>query len=80
MSGGDVAAALAAYNAGPAVLPGRWPRETRAYVARVMRRFGGPMSLGAAVPSEVAAAGATTAAGRPEVRLLPTDGTLTAVA
>ncbi len=41
-AGGDVASALAAYNAGPAVLPGRWPRETRAYVTRVMRRFGGP--------------------------------------
>jgi cell wall-associated NlpC family hydrolase len=70
-AGGDVAAALAAYNAGPAVLPGRWPRETRRYVARVMRRFGGPMSLGAAVPAEVAAAGATPASGRLEVRLLP---------
>ena len=70
-SGGDVAAALAAYNAGPAVLPGRWPRETRAYVARVMRRFGGPMSLGAAVPPEVAAAGAAPASGRLQVRLLP---------
>ncbi|MDX6563115.1 MAG: hypothetical protein QOD65_2929 [Gaiellales bacterium] len=70
-AGGDVAAALAAYNAGPAVLPGEWPRETRAYVARVMRRFGGPMSLGAAVPPEVAAAGATRASGHTEVRLLP---------
>jgi cell wall-associated NlpC family hydrolase len=68
---GDVASALAAYNAGPAVLPGQWPRQTRAYVARVMRRFGGPMSLGAAVPAEVAAAGATPASGRMEVRLLP---------
>jgi hypothetical protein len=79
-TGGDVAAALAAYNAGPAVLPGRWPRETRAYVGRVMRRFGGPMSLGAAVPPAVAAAGATTASARTEVRLLPTDGATTAVA
>jgi cell wall-associated NlpC family hydrolase len=70
-SGGDVASALAAYNAGPAVLPGEWPRETRAYVARVMRRFGGPMSLGAAVPPEVVAAGATPASGRMQVRLLP---------
>jgi peptidoglycan DL-endopeptidase CwlO len=70
-TGGDVAAALAAYNAGPAVLPGRWPRETRAYVGRVMRRVGGPMSLGAPVPPQVAAAGATTAAAPLEVRLLP---------
>ena len=68
---GDVASALAAYNAGPAVLPGQWPRETRAYVARVMRRFGGPMSLGAAVPPDVADAGAMPASGRTEVRLLP---------
>jgi soluble lytic murein transglycosylase-like protein len=70
--GGDVAAALAAYNAGPAVLPDAWPRETRAYVTRVMRRFGGPMSLGAPVPPEVAAAGAATASGGTEVRLLRT--------
>jgi soluble lytic murein transglycosylase-like protein len=70
-AGGDVPAALAAYNAGPAVVPGQWPRETSAYVARVMRRFGGPMSLGATVPPEVAAAGATPASGRMEVRLLP---------
>jgi soluble lytic murein transglycosylase-like protein len=68
---GDLAAALAAYNAGPSVLPGQWPRETRTYVARIMRRFGGPMSLGAAVPAEVAAAGATPASGHVEVRLLP---------
>jgi soluble lytic murein transglycosylase-like protein len=70
-TGGDVAAALAGYNAGPAVRPGRWPGETRAYVGRVMRRFGGPMSLGAAVPPEIAAAGATGSSGRLEVRLLP---------
>jgi peptidoglycan DL-endopeptidase CwlO len=70
-AGGDVASALAAYNAGPAVLPGQWPRETRAYVSRILRRFGGPMTLGAAVPPEVAAAGATPASGRMEVRLLP---------
>jgi cell wall-associated NlpC family hydrolase len=68
---GDLAAALAAYNAGPSVLPGQWPRETRTYVARIMRRFGGPMSLGAAVPAEVAAAGATPASAHVEVRLLP---------
>ena len=36
---GDIASALAAYNAGPAVLAGGWPRETRAYVARVLRRL-----------------------------------------
>jgi cell wall-associated NlpC family hydrolase len=70
-TGGDVAAALAAYNAGPAALPGQWPRETRAYVARVMRRFGGPTSLGAALPPELVAAGVRPASGRMEVRLLP---------
>jgi peptidoglycan DL-endopeptidase CwlO len=70
-TGGDVAAALAAYNAGPAVRPGHWPRETRAYVARVMRRFDGPMALGADVPSEIAAAGAAPAPGRVGARLLP---------
>jgi peptidoglycan DL-endopeptidase CwlO len=70
-SAGDVASALAAYNAGPGVLSRAWPRETRAYVARIMRRFGGPTSLGAAVPPEIAAAGAAPAAGRTEVRLLP---------
>jgi cell wall-associated NlpC family hydrolase len=70
-AGGDVASALAAYNAGPAVPPRQWPRETRAYVARVMRRFAGPMSLGAGVPPEVAVAGAAPASGRMEVRLLP---------
>ena len=41
-AGGDIATALAAYNAGPAVMPADWPRETRAYVARILRRFGGP--------------------------------------
>jgi hypothetical protein len=70
-SGGDVGAALAAYNAGPAVLPGRWPRETRAYVARVLRRFGGPATLGAALPAALAAAGAAAPGGGQEVRLLP---------
>ncbi len=70
-AGGDVASALAAYNAGPAVLAAEWPRETRAYVARVLRRFGGPAALDGAVPSELAAAGAEPAAGRTEVRLLP---------
>jgi hypothetical protein len=69
-SSGDVAAALAAYNAGPGVLAGAWPRETRAYVARITRRFGGPLTLGAAMPPEVAAAGATPSV-RLQVRLLP---------
>ena len=44
-AGGDIATALAAYNAGPAVMPADWPRETRAYVARILRRFGGPAEL-----------------------------------
>jgi hypothetical protein len=70
-SDGDIASALAAYNAGPAVRPGKWPRETRAYVARVMRRFGGPLTLGAALPQELAAAGASLFSTRTEVRLLP---------
>ena len=34
LAAGDVASALAAYNAGPAALGREWPRETRAYVAR----------------------------------------------
>jgi peptidoglycan DL-endopeptidase CwlO len=70
-AGGDVAAALAAYNAGPAVLAAAWPRETRAYVARVLRRFGGPATLALALPHELVAAGAAPASGRMEVRLLP---------
>ena len=40
-TGGDVPRALAAYNAGLAGSAGAWPAETRAYVARIMRRFGG---------------------------------------
>jgi peptidoglycan DL-endopeptidase CwlO len=70
-AGGDVAAALAAYNAGPAVLPGAWPRETRAYVTRILRRFGGPATLGIALTPALANAGAAPASGRTEVRLLP---------
>jgi hypothetical protein len=70
-AGGEVAAALAAYNAGPAVLPGRWPRETRAYVARIMRRFGGPAMLDGALPPLLAAAGAGRSPSPAEVRLLP---------
>ena len=70
-AGGDVASALAAYNAGPGVLAARWPRETRAYVARIMRRFGGPATLGGALPAGLADAGAAPPPGGPEVRLLP---------
>ena len=66
-AGGDIATALAAYNAGPAVAPADWPAETRAYVARIMRRFGGPATLDVALSS----AFATPAPGRIEVRLLP---------
>jgi cell wall-associated NlpC family hydrolase len=68
---GDVASALAVYNAGPAALRGEWPRETRAYVARVMRRFGGPAVFAAELPSSIVDAGAAPTASRPEVRLLP---------
>jgi cell wall-associated NlpC family hydrolase len=70
-AGGDVASALAAYNAGPGALAGFWPRETRAYVARIVRRFGGPATLGAALPLNLADAGAAPASSRTEVRLLP---------
>ena len=71
-SAGDVASALAAYNAGPMVLERAWPRETRAYVARVMRRFGGgPVAFAAEVPSSITGAGAAQPGGSPEVRLLP---------
>ena len=38
---GDLPGALAAYNAGPGVLGGTWPPETRAYVATIIRRFSG---------------------------------------
>jgi cell wall-associated NlpC family hydrolase len=68
---GDIASALAAYNAGPAVAPADWPRETRSYVARILRRFRGPVPVDAAAISELAAAGAATPTGRMEVRLLP---------
>jgi peptidoglycan DL-endopeptidase CwlO len=68
---GDVASALAAYNAGPGALRGEWPRETRAYVARVMRRFGGPATFAAELSSSIADAGAAPAGNRPDVRLLP---------
>ena len=68
---GDIATALAAYNAGPAVPPADWPRETRAYVARILRRFGGPATPDAAHTTELTAAGAAPAPSRMEVRLLP---------
>jgi cell wall-associated NlpC family hydrolase len=70
-AGGDIASALAAYNVGPAVLPADWPGETRAYIARILRRFGGPVSLRAELPAELATAGAAPVSGRTEVRLLP---------
>ena len=35
-----------------------WPRETKAYVARILRRFGGPTTLGGGVPRALVAAGA----------------------
>jgi cell wall-associated NlpC family hydrolase len=68
---GDVATALAAYNAGPAVPPADWPRETRAYVARILRRFAGPATPSAAQTTELTAAGAAPAPRRMKVRLLP---------
>jgi peptidoglycan DL-endopeptidase CwlO len=70
-AGGDVASALAAYNAGSAVLGRDWPRETRAYVARILRRFGGPATLSAGLPANLAVAGEAPPSGRVEVRLLP---------
>ena len=70
-AGGDIASALAAYNAGPAVLAGEWPRETRAYVARVLRRFEGPAASTAARASDLEAAGGAPPSGRTRVRLLP---------
>ena len=70
-AGGDIATALAAYNAGPAVIPADWPRETRAYVARILRRFGGPAELSPLTLQTLLEAGAAPAAGRTEVQLLP---------
>ena len=66
-----IATALAAYNAGPGALRRDWPRETRAYVARILRRFGGPATLGAALPLDLAAAGGAASGSGMEVRLLP---------
>jgi cell wall-associated NlpC family hydrolase len=70
-AGGDIATALAAYNAGPAVTSGDWPRETRAYVARILRRFGGPAELGPLTLRALIDAGAAAAGARTEVKLLP---------
>ena len=70
-AGGDVALALGAYNAGPSVQRSEWPRETRTYVARILRRFGGPAMLEDAPPPILVAAGASSAGGKLEVRLLP---------
>jgi cell wall-associated NlpC family hydrolase len=70
-AGGDIATALAAYNAGPAVTPADWPRETRAYVARILRRFGGPDELRPMTLQALLDAGAAPAGGRMEVHLLP---------
>jgi hypothetical protein len=70
-AGGDIASALAAYNAGPAVLAREWPRETRAYVAHVLRRFEGPMTLNAALRSDLIAAGGSPPSARTRVHLLP---------
>jgi soluble lytic murein transglycosylase-like protein len=70
-SQGDIASALAAYNAGPAVDPDAWPRETRAYVARILRRFGGPATLGDATAVNLAEMGAASPSALLEVRLLP---------
>ena len=44
-SGGDIASALGPTTPAAAVLAREWPRETRAYVARILRRFGGPATL-----------------------------------
>ena len=49
----------------------QWPRETRTYVARILRRFGGPATLEDTPPATLVAAGASPAGGRMEVRLLP---------
>ena len=68
---GDIATALAAYNAGPAVAPADWPRETRAYVARILRRLGGPAELAPLMLQALLDAGAAPTTGRMEVRLLP---------
>jgi hypothetical protein len=70
-SAGDIATALAAYDAGPAVAPADWPCGTRASIARILRRVGGPATLDVAVTPELAAAGAAPPTGRMEVRLLP---------
>jgi hypothetical protein len=71
-AGGDVPRALAAYDAGWARSARRpWPAETRAYVARIMRRFGGADAVRAW-------AGGLARGSRPSsgVRLLPLSGRL----
>jgi hypothetical protein len=73
-SGGDVATALAAYNAGPGAVGGDWPRETRAYVARILRRFGGPATLEPLPERALLETGAAAPAATLEVRLLPSNG------
>ena len=70
-AGGDVPRALAAYNAGWAGSEHGWPAETRAYVARIMRRFAGPAAI--AAPLQPGAAGADGTGGGTVVRLLPLD-------
>jgi soluble lytic murein transglycosylase-like protein len=67
-AGGDVPRALAAYNAGWAGSAGAWPGETTAYVAQIMRRFGG---VGALTPVRLAGA-VSDGSGLTRVRLLPT--------
>jgi len=68
-AGGDVPRALAAYNAGWAGSEHGWPAETRVYVARIMRRFGGAEALASShdLPTAVGAAVRLVA------RLLPLD-------
>jgi soluble lytic murein transglycosylase-like protein len=70
-AGGDVPRALAAYNAGWEGSEHGWPAETRAYVARIMRRFAGPAAI--APPLQSGVPGADGAAGGTVVRLLALD-------
>ena len=67
---GDVPRALAAYNAGWAGSERGWPSETRAYVARIMRRFGGPDALATWPLGDLPG----SAVMRLVPRLLPLDG------
>jgi hypothetical protein len=70
-AGGDVPRALAAYNAGWEGSAHAWPAETRAYVARIMRRFAGPAAI--ARPLQPGVPGADGRGGGTVVRLLPLD-------